>query len=112
MTVHRDPERDARARNRAVDRLRDAQAQLTSARARRAKAGQPAEERTAAHEVAEWSEAVSSRKEWLYWVDHHESVRPEADGEWAPEDDDADRQNERWTTEGGALAIEPRRAGL
>jgi hypothetical protein len=112
MTVHSDPERDDRARTRAVDRLHDAQAQLTSARARRAKAGEPAEEQTAEQQVGEWSEAVSSRKEWLYWVDHQESVRPHADGEWAPEGDDADRQSERWTTEGGALAIEPRQLGL
>jgi hypothetical protein len=112
MTVHSDRERDDRARARAIDRLRDAQAQLTSARARRAKAREPTEERTAAQAVGTWSEAVSSRKEWLYWVDHHESVRPHADGEWAPEGDDANRQNERWTTEGGALAIEPRRPGL
>jgi hypothetical protein len=34
--------------------------------------------------VGEAGAEVAMREEWLHWLDHGTSLRPEADGDWAP----------------------------
>jgi hypothetical protein len=79
------PEDAARAHDRAARLLHSAEERLTAARdARDAHEGTPLE-RDDVTRVSEASAAVATKEEWLHWVDHHESTRPEADGEWGPE---------------------------
>ncbi|MEA2276564.1 MAG: hypothetical protein QOC78_1524 [Solirubrobacteraceae bacterium] len=50
----------------------------------RARAVGTSTELAAAGRAGERSAAVAGREEWLHWLDHRESIHPEADGEWAP----------------------------
>lgn len=87
MTLLMSPQERARVRPTAVRRLRRAQEQRVFAeRWHAAAAGTPREPR-AAEVLSELSAAVSGREEWLHWIDHNESIRPEADGEWKPQSD-------------------------
>ena len=43
--------------------------------------GSPAES-LMAHRVAEASAELAAREEWLHWIEHGTTMRPEADGEW------------------------------
>lgn len=75
----------AQAHPRAVQRVHRAQEQLASAERLQADAAGTPRESRAANRVSECSAAVSGREQWLYWIDHKESIRPDADGEWGPQ---------------------------
>lgn len=62
----------------AVVRLCAAREALWRAQRRRQAAGDHSAERSVAEAAAE----LQSREQWLHWVDHGTSIRPEADGEW------------------------------
>lgn len=83
--------REARDRVRAsaVRRLRWAQEQLATAERVRARAVGTATELAADRHAGERSAAVAGMEQWLHWIDHSESIRPEADGDWAHERDAA-----------------------
>jgi hypothetical protein len=80
----RDPRLRARARRSAAERLTRARADLVAAERWRARATDTSERRRADRRVSECSAAVAGLEQWLHWIDHDESVRPEADGDWAP----------------------------
>ena len=78
-------EKRAGARASAVQRLRLAQERLAAAKRRLAHARNTPDESAAAERVGECSAVVATREEWLHWIDTGESMRPEADGDWAHE---------------------------
>ena len=72
------------ARANALVRLCAAREELWRAERRHANArGTPAEWRML-RAVGEAGAEVAMREEWLHWLDHGTSLRPEADGDWAP----------------------------
>jgi len=85
MLLSRNLGKQARARPSAVQRVRRAHEQLASAERLHADAAGTPRESRAANRVSECSAAVSGREQWLYWIDHKESIRPDADGEWGPQ---------------------------
>ena len=36
------------------------------------------------HRVGVATAELAAREQWLHWVDHGTTIRPEADGEWGP----------------------------
>jgi hypothetical protein len=74
----RDPNGQGAVRASALVRLCAAREALWRAQSRRHAAGGTSAERSVAEAAAE----LQSRKQWLHWVDHGTSIRPEADGEW------------------------------
>jgi hypothetical protein len=72
-----------RAHASAVQRLRAARDRLATAERRLTDAVSPSAEWTATEVVSQLRAAVASREQWLYWLDHGESIRPVADGDWA-----------------------------
>ena len=72
------------ARANALVRLCAAREELWRAERRHANAlGTPAEWHML-RAVGEAGAEVAMRQEWLHWLDHGTSLRPEADGDWAP----------------------------
>jgi hypothetical protein len=85
MTPLESLEGRGRARDNAVRRLRRAREQLAAAKRRRAHSASASTELAAEAQVGECSAAVANREQWLHWIDHRETIRPEADGEWGRE---------------------------
>ena len=85
MMLSKNLGKQVQARPRAVQRVHRAHEQLASARRLQADAAGTPRESRAANRVSECSAAVSGREQWLYWIDHKASIRPDADGEWGPQ---------------------------
>jgi hypothetical protein len=82
MSVFENMTRRTAARANATVRLCAAREELWRAESRHTGArGLPAEA-SALHRIGEATAEVATRKEWLYWIEHGTTIRPEADGEW------------------------------
>jgi hypothetical protein len=78
------PKGQGSLRANAVVRLCVAREQLWRAERRHANArGTPAEW-PMLRRVGEAGAQVAMREQWLHWIDRGTSLRPEADGDWAP----------------------------
>lgn len=96
MLLSNDVEERRELRPKAVKRLRRVQEQLASAQRRNLNA-------ESEWEVSKYSAVVASSKQWLHWIDHRESIFPEADGEWALQPDESNSSIDRWADDGGSL---------
>jgi hypothetical protein len=91
MQVTESATRRRRAHANATVRLCSAREELWRLESRHVgAAGSPAES-LMLRRVAEASAKLAAREEWLHWIEHGTTVRPEADGEWGfrPGSDDA-----------------------
>ena len=103
------PTRRGAVRANAVVRLCSAREELWRAEHRHANArGTPAEWWTVGEAAAE----VASREQWLHWIDHGTSIRPNADGEWGRPPDDHASGNERWVEGEARVATALPRPGV
>jgi len=90
MSALENPKGRRRARASAVVRLCSAREELWRAANRHAEAhGTPAESWTVRCK-GEAAAELATREEWLHWIDRGTSIRPEADGEWARQQEQGD----------------------
>jgi hypothetical protein len=84
MSVLQTPTMRAAARANATVRLCAAREALWRAERRRADARRTPAEPAMCHRVGVATAELAVREQWLHWVDHGTTIRPEADGEWGP----------------------------
>jgi hypothetical protein len=72
------------ARANATVRLCAAREALWSAERHQADARRTPAESAMCHRVGVATAELAAREQWLHWVEHGTTIRPEADGEWAP----------------------------
>ena len=84
MSVLQTPTMRAAARANATVRLCAAREALWRAERRRADARRTPAEPAMCDRVGVAAAELTVREQWLHWVDHGTTIRPEADGEWGP----------------------------
>ena len=84
MSVLQTPTMRATARANATVRLCAAREALWRAERRRADARRTPAEPAMCDRVGVAAAELTVREQWLHWVDHGTTIRPEADGEWGP----------------------------
>jgi hypothetical protein len=92
--------RRALVRANATVRLCAAREALWRAQRHHADARRTPAESAMCHRVGAAAAELAAREQWMHWVDHGTTIRPEADGEWGP-------TSERPDTVGGAVERPP-----
>jgi hypothetical protein len=80
----------------AVVRLCLAREELWRAEKRYANAQGKPDEWPMLRGVGEAAAVVAMREQWLHWIDRGSSLRPEADGDWAPPAASREPRIQRW----------------
>ena len=88
--------RQGSVRANALVRLCVAREELWRAEKRHASARGTLAEWPTLCRVGEAAAQVAMREQWLHWIDHGTSLRPEADGDWTPPEVNAEGGFPRW----------------